>query len=99
MADRSVWPDQRDDRNVVQLGVVEAVEQVDRARSAGGRAHPDLTRELGVADRFEGGHLLVPGLHELRIVVRPRPCRQQPVDPVTRVTEDLLHVPLAQAGE
>ena len=43
--------DDRDDRLVVELGVVEPVEQVDRARAGGGHADPDLAGELGVRRR------------------------------------------------
>ena len=66
-------PDDRHHRHVVELGVVQAVEQVYRTRAAGGRAHRDLAGELGVAHRLERGHLLVPGLHELRVVPRRVP--------------------------
>ena len=68
--------DDRDHRHVVELGVVQPVEQVDRAGSRGGRADPDPAGELGVADGLERGHLLVPGLDELRLVRRPGPRRR-----------------------
>ena len=84
---------------MVQLGVVEAVEQVDGSRAGGRHAHAHLPGELGVADGLEGGHLLVPGLDELRFVVRPAPGREYAVDPVARVAEHMLHVPGAQPLE
>ena len=88
--------DDRHHRHMVELGVVQPVEQVDRARARGRRAHAEPAGELGVADRLEGGHLLVPGLDEPRPVVGPPPGREQPVDAVARVAEDVLDVPLAQ---
>ena len=86
-------------RHVVELGVVEAVEQVYRSRAAGRHAHPDLAGELGESDGFEGRHLLVAGLHELRFVAGALPGRQQAVDAVPGEAEDLLHTPFPQPGE
>ena len=85
--------------HVVELRVVQPVQQVDRARAAGRRAHPDLAGELREPDRLERGHLLVPGLHELRVVRRPPPRREQSVDPVAGIPEDLLHAPFPQPGQ
>ena len=63
-----------------------------------GRRHadPEPAGELGVADRLEGAHLLVAGLHELRVGLGPAPGREQAVDAVAREGEHLLHAPLAQ---
>jgi hypothetical protein len=41
-----------------------------------------LSGKLRVPHSFESRHLFMPGLHELRFVVRPAPGREQPVDPV-----------------
>lgn len=57
-------PDDRDDGNVVELRVVEAVEEMDGAGSRSSHADTDLAGELGVPDGLERGHLLVPGLDE-----------------------------------
>ena len=43
--------DDRDDRRVVELRVVEAVQEVDRARPRGGEADADLAGELRVRRR------------------------------------------------
>jgi hypothetical protein len=77
-------------RYVVEFRVVQTVEQVNGARTGRRRAHVDPPGELGVADCFEGGHLLVPGLDELRCVVGPAPGREQAVDAVARAGEDTL---------
>ena len=86
-------PDDRYHGNVVQLGVVEAVEQVDRARAGRRHTHPDPAGELRVSDGFEGAHLLVPGLHEPGVVVGSTPRGEDPVDAVARVREHVLDVP------
>ena len=54
--------------------------------------------ELGVADRLERGHLLVPGLDEPRLVVGAGEGAEDAVDAVAGIAEDLLHPPLAQGG-
>jgi len=84
------------DRHVVELGVVEAVEQVDGARAGGGHADPDPAGELGVADRFERAHLLVPRLHEHRVVARSGPRGEDPIDAVAREGEDMIDAPVTQ---
>lgn len=85
------------DRHMVKLGVVQAVEEVDGTRARGRRAHADLAGELGVSDRFECGHLLVPGLDEPWLVLRASPGGKQAADAVTGVGEDMVNVPFAQS--
>ena len=89
----------RHHRHVIELGVVQAVQQVDRARPRGRGAHAGPAGELRVPHRLERGHLLVPRLHEHGLVVRAAPGGQQAVDPVARVGEDFLHPPRAQPLE
>jgi hypothetical protein len=91
--------DQGEDGHVVELGVVEAVEEVDRARAGRGDADADLAGELRVPAGHEGGHLLVPDLRELGIVVCPFERAEEAVDPVTGVAVDAVDSPLAQALE
>ncbi len=91
--------DDRHHRHVVELGVVEAVEQMDRARTSGGHAHPGPVAEHGPADRFEGGHLLVPALDEPRPVLDLGQLSDQPVDAVPGVAEDLGDAPLGQSAQ
>src|SRR5439155_5034541 len=59
----------------------------------------DLTGELGVAARHEGGHLLVPDLDQLRIALGTVERAEERVDPVARVAVDAVDVPLAQTLE
>ncbi len=88
--------DDRHDRDVVELGVVEPVEEVNRARSGGRDTDRDLPGELRVADGLEGGHLLVPRLDERGFVVGPAPRGKQAVDAVTGIAEDDLDAPVPQ---
>ena len=60
--------DDGDDRLVVHLGVVEAVEEVDGARARGRQADADLAGEFRVRAGHEGGHLLVADLDELDLL-------------------------------
>ncbi len=52
-------------RLVVELCVIEAVEQVDRAGSRGGHAGPELAGQLGLRGGLEGRELLVACLDQL----------------------------------
>ena len=74
----------RDDRLVVELGVVEPVEEVDRARPGGRQADADVAAELGVRARHEGGELLVGGLDELDLLAVLVEAAEDPVDAVAR---------------
>ena len=96
MAERFGLADDRDDRDVVELRVVEPVEQVHRPGPARRGADPDVAGELRVADGLECRHLLMPRLDELRLVLGPPPGGEQPVDAVARVAEHLLDVPFTK---
>ena len=87
----------RDNPYVIKFGVVEAVEQVDRAGSTGSGAHADSAGELGVAASLEGGHLLMPCLNKFRLIIGPLPGGEQAVDAVARIAEHLLDAPLAES--
>jgi hypothetical protein len=68
--------------------------------SPGGRhAHPDPTRELGIAGGGERGHFLVTGLNKLRLIVCAAKRRHQTVDTVPGIGIHMLDSPLAQAFE
>jgi hypothetical protein len=85
-------------RLVVGLGVVQAIEQVDRARPRGGQAHAHLAGELGMRARHEGRQLFMPRLHELQ----RRHARERgdhAVDAVARIPEHAPHAPRLQALE
>src|SRR5213079_2123185 len=89
--------DDRHDRHVVELRVVQTVQQVDR--TGPGRRHADggPVAELGEADGLERRHLLVPGLDEPRLVVCAREGAEETVDAVARIAEDLFDPPLTKA--
>jgi hypothetical protein len=82
---------------VIELGIVEAVEQVDRAGAGGGEADAGLAGELGVRAGHEGRHLFVADLDESHGLVRPVDGAHDSVDAVARIAVDALHAPLAEA--
>jgi hypothetical protein len=88
--------DDRDHRRVVELGVVEPVEEVDRPGARGRHAHADLARQLRVPGRGEGRDLLVARLDELEV----GHLAEREVEPVRAVARIRVHArdaPLAQA--
>jgi hypothetical protein len=85
--------DDRDDRRVVELGVVEAVAQVDRPRARGGHADADLARELRVGAGGERRELLVAHLHELDLLADLVEGEVQTVGAVTRIAIDAPDAP------
>ena len=90
-----------DDRQhwlVVESGVVEPVQEVDRAGTGSGHAHADLSRELRVGARRERRYLLVGRLGELDAVADLVEGAEQPVDAVTGITVDPLHAPVGEAA-
>ena len=91
--------DDRDYGLVVELGVVQAVEQVDRARARGGDANPDLAGELRVTAGHERRHLLVADLDELRIAAGTVEGAEEGVDPVAGVAVDPVDAPIGQPLE
>ncbi len=91
--------DDGDDGHVVEFGVVEPVEQVDRAGPGGGGADADAPGELGVAHGLEGGHLLVAALDEPRLVVGLAEGGDDAVDAVAGVAEYLFDAPFAESPE
>lgn len=91
--------DNRHDRLVIHLGVVEAVEQMDGPRPGGGHAQAHLTGELGVGTGHEGRHLLVTGLDEADGIGFVRLALQgshQAVDAITGKAVDASYAPLLQ---
>ena len=74
-AEPGLLADDRDDRLMVELRVVQTVEQVDRARPGGGEADADFTRELGMRAGHERRHLLVADLDELGTIARAAEAR------------------------
>jgi hypothetical protein len=80
--------DDRDHRLMVELGVVEPVEEVDRARPGGREADPDLAAELGVGARHERRELLMGGLDELDLLAVLVKAAEDPVDAVAGIAVD-----------
>jgi hypothetical protein len=83
-----------EDGHTVQLGVIEAIEQVDRPRS--GRRHADAqaTAELRVAHGCERCGFLVTHVHEADPVPGLAERLQEAVDAVAGQAEDRVHSPV-----
>ena len=81
-------------RLAVQLGVVEAVEQVDAARAGGGQADAQPAGVLGVAAGHERRRLLVAHLDEADRVLALAQRLHDAVDAVAGQAEDDLHAPV-----
>ena len=94
-------PHDRDHRLMVELGVVQAVEQMDGSGARRRQAHAHLARELGVRAGHERRHLLVADLDELRplAVARARERAHHAVDPVPRVPVYAAHAPGGETVE
>jgi len=97
--DALLLTEDRHHRLVVELGVVEPVEQVDRAPARGGHRAPDLAGELGVGGRHERRHLLVAGLDQLRVPIGAVQRSEHRVDPIAGIAVDAVDAPLTQALE
>ncbi|KAG1437077.1 hypothetical protein G6F57_020400 [Rhizopus arrhizus] len=83
---------------MVQLGVVQAVKQMDGAGAGSRQAHPDLARELGMGASHERRAFFVARLDKLQFFVSSERA-DQPVNPVAGIAEHALHPPFAQPGQ
>ncbi len=79
---------------MVELGVIQAVEEVDRTRPRSGETDAGLACELRVGAGHEGSHLLVADLDELRYVLAAAEGAHDPVDPIAGITVNTFHSPL-----
>src|SRR5690606_28751574 len=61
--------------------------------------HSDLPAELGETGRLEGRHLLVSRLNEPRPIVGAAEGGHETVDPVARISEDLLDTPFTETSQ
>ena len=77
-------PRQGKDRDMVQLGVVEAVQQVDGAGAGGSHAHPQPASSFGVTARHEGRRLFVLYKYETDPVRATSQALHKTVDAIAR---------------
>src|SRR6185312_13872830 len=91
--------DDRDDRLMVELRVVEPVQKMDRAGARGREAHADLAGEFRVAARHERGHFLVAHLYELELAAGAVERTENAVDAVARKSVDPPDAPFREALE
>ena len=79
---------------MIHLGVVQAIEQMNRAGPGGCQAHADLAGELRMRTGHEGGHFFMANLHELRLVIRAFEGAHDAVDAVARKSVDSVDAPV-----
>src|SRR5947208_11272926 len=89
----------RDHRLMVELSVVQAIQEMDGARTGGREAHTHLTGELGVPAGHERRHLLMPYLNKIELIPRSTQRTHDAVDTIAGVAEEALHAPFAQAAQ
>ena len=89
--------DQRNHRHMVELGVVKAIQQMNRARTGRRVAKAHLARELGVRRRHKGRHLLVADLDVFHKILGLLQGYIQAADAVARITVDPLEPPFRQS--
>ena len=93
-------PDDRDDRLVVALRVVQPVHEMDRTGTGGSDADTDLPGELGVRAGHQRRHLLVGRAQITEVLaglLRASERAVEPADAVTRVSVEPVEVPGDQA--
>ena len=84
----------RQHRLAVQLGVVEAVQQMNAAGAGGGQADAEPAGVLGVGAGHEGRGLLVPHLDEADLVLARAQRLHDAVDAVAGKSEDHVDAPV-----
>ena len=81
---------------MIQLGIIQACDQVGGARPAGRQTDAEFAGELGVGNGHEGRHLLMPNLNEFDLV-GPLQGSDHAVDAVARISVDPANSPVVQA--
>ena len=81
-------------RLAIELGIVEAIQQVQPPGTGGGQTDAEPAGVLRVGTGHEGGRFLVPNLHEAHALLPPSQRFHHTVDAVTRKAEDDLNAPV-----
>ncbi len=89
--------DERHHRLMIHLGVVQAVQQMDRARPGSSQTDTDFSGEFCMGASHEGRQLLMSRLHELDSGFGTAEGADDAVDAVTRITVDSSDAPGFQA--
>src|SRR5438105_9285308 len=82
---------------MIELGVVQSVEQMNRARAGSGQADTDFASKLCVRAGHEGGHLFMSHLNEIDLAFGAVECAHDSVDAVAGISVDAPHAPLGKA--
>jgi len=95
-AGTSLLSDECHDRDVVELGVVKAVEKMDGARSRGRIAKAHLAGEFGVSRGHKGRHFLVTDLHVFHEILGFFQGHVEAADTVARIAINAFEPPFRQ---
>jgi hypothetical protein len=93
-------PDDGEDGLVVETGIVEPVQKMDRSGAGRGHADTNFAGPFGVGAGHEGGFFFVPGLDKFDWIfcVAPKGCYKA-ANTVSGETVDTSYVPLLEAGQ
>ncbi len=81
-------------RLAIHLGVVEAIEEMNRTGAGGGDTAAEPAGVLRVRARHEGGGFLVPHLHESHLLLMNPERLHQAVNTVTGEAKDRINPPI-----
>lgn len=84
-------------RRLVDFGVVEPVQQVDRARGGGGEADPEPSSELGKSAGGHGGRFLMTHVDIADLVAMRAERLHEAVNAIAGQAEDGADAPIEQA--
>src|SRR3569832_1603370 len=83
---------------MIELGVVQSVQQMDRARAGRREAYTRIASVFGVRRRHERRLLFVANLDEIQLAVGAVARGDETVDPVARIPEDASDSPCDETG-
>jgi hypothetical protein len=89
--------DDRDNRLMIHLRVIEAIQEMDRARAGGRETDADFSGELGMRARHERGHFLVAHLHKLHQVAGAIQRAHDSVNAIAGKSVDAVDAPRGKA--
>lgn len=88
----------RDHRLMVELGVVQAIQEMDGARTAGREAYTHFAGELGVPAGHERRHLLMPYLNKIELIPRSTQRTHDAVDTIAGGSRRCASRPIRSGG-
>src|SRR5487761_168302 len=84
----------RQHRRAIQLGIIEAVEQMNRTRPGGRRAHPQPAGIFGIGAGHERRRFLVPHLYETQALLALPQRLEKTVNTIAWEAKNGVHAPV-----